>query len=67
MAISIATMGKFEYIKGTDRAAYRLGIGGTTGRGDVPKKPQVVIGQVVIEDNKEFEIYDIEEEIIWLY
>lgn len=65
MSISLATMGKFEYIKGTDRAAYRLGIGGEgggTGRGK--KKPQMVIGTLTEENKTEFEIYDIEEEII---
>jgi len=65
MSISIATMGKFEYIKGTDRAAYRLGIGGEGGgTAGQKKKPQVVIGQIIEENKTEFKIYDIEEEII---
>jgi len=67
MSISIATMGKFEYIKGTPNAAYRLGIGGEGGgTGGPKKKPQVVISQVITEQkDAEFEIYKIEEEIIW--
>jgi hypothetical protein len=66
MAIAITTLGKFEYIKGTHRAAYRLGIGGEGGGGRGPKKPQVTIGQIAeeTEEEQEFEIYGIEEEVI---